>query len=791
MPQQQSPFLEGKYGWNFGEGGWNTGMDENLLKFSFMFDRNVDGIVATLPPAVNGQAYFLTTDNRLYFAVGTTWYSSPVPKWFTFTLRDTGRVWQYNGSTVVEINSPFELEERLDDIELTLISLGTAAFEDASTFATSSELDIVEAQSQSYTDALRQDLGGEDGGSFVGFGTQNVDTALKSVRSRTLYALDPEYGFVDSVAADNTAAAVALLGAAQDGDIIDFCGIMWRIYDGVAGIVSAGADPATDQAVPLSSVPRLVNKVGITIRNGGLYAADQGVSPDKRYFPSTLYLKGCRDITFGPGAKFESRGESFGDADASLPLSVTARQDFLAVNGGHAVVMVRCRDVQGTLETRLCGSCAPLYSSSCYNVRLNNSFSNPASLGYAAYCADAWCGTLADTGFPEHSLYLDNCYTHAETLTRREDGAAVGSALYSSKNGVLNEDPSVVTYVTGGYYADAYGNSGTEGFQQGAAFGSGSSHMEVTGARIHNCSYAASTAVSSDYPGTIRLHGVSGDVGAAVYYSYKRSFSYQECDLIDCDIQVTDTRFIGEITESAYVINQVQNTPLNVRIKNCRFRGAKQLWWKPNKATHVSYGGITIDGGEYETIGLLCNFSGWGGAGAGTRQGMTIKGGARIYDTSDLTSTYVIGGNAAGATLTYLWWDLRDCEVQTKTPRNVAGLVASGPATLQERIWYPDRFESAYSTSTPRYAAQQSVTFLSLNGLAGSDQRIIVRCNGRFPMRFPCAIIGTGGKLVGIKGQVAAAAYNSGTGNLEHEVYCDGTPAAGILVANTEYPIVA
>jgi len=72
MAQQLSPWLEGAYGWSLGEGGWNSGMDQNLLKFSFMFDRNVDSIVASLPAAVNGQAYYLTTDNRLYFAVGTT-----------------------------------------------------------------------------------------------------------------------------------------------------------------------------------------------------------------------------------------------------------------------------------------------------------------------------------------------------------------------------------------------------------------------------------------------------------------------------------------------------------------------------------------------------------------------------------------------------------------------------------------------------------------------------------------------------------------------------------------------
>ena len=28
MPQQQAPFLEGKYGWNFGESGWDIGMND-------------------------------------------------------------------------------------------------------------------------------------------------------------------------------------------------------------------------------------------------------------------------------------------------------------------------------------------------------------------------------------------------------------------------------------------------------------------------------------------------------------------------------------------------------------------------------------------------------------------------------------------------------------------------------------------------------------------------------------------------------------------------------------------
>ena len=90
MAQQTSPFLEGKYGWATGESGWNPGMDEDLLKFSYMFDKNIDAVVSSLPTAVNGKAYFNTADNRIYFVVGSVYYSTPVPKWFVVTLRTTG-----------------------------------------------------------------------------------------------------------------------------------------------------------------------------------------------------------------------------------------------------------------------------------------------------------------------------------------------------------------------------------------------------------------------------------------------------------------------------------------------------------------------------------------------------------------------------------------------------------------------------------------------------------------------------------------------------------------------------
>lgn len=154
MPQQTSPFLESKYGWNYGESAWNTGMDENLVKMGFMFDGNVDAITASLPPVSNGTAYFLTTDNRFYFAVGGVYYSSPCPKYFIFKLKSNGNWYQFNGTSAVQVDNPTQTDARLDAAETTISSLGTAAFEDVADLATQAELDVASAQANSYSDGV-------------------------------------------------------------------------------------------------------------------------------------------------------------------------------------------------------------------------------------------------------------------------------------------------------------------------------------------------------------------------------------------------------------------------------------------------------------------------------------------------------------------------------------------------------------------------------------------------------------------------------------------------------------
>lgn len=118
MPQQTSPFVETKYGWNFGESNWNGGMDENLLKFGFLFDSNIDGIVASVPlPAVNGKAYFSTVDSRVYFAVNTVYYSTPLPMGFQLKNRADGKNYQFDGTSLFAVESLTEISDKIQTLE--------------------------------------------------------------------------------------------------------------------------------------------------------------------------------------------------------------------------------------------------------------------------------------------------------------------------------------------------------------------------------------------------------------------------------------------------------------------------------------------------------------------------------------------------------------------------------------------------------------------------------------------------------------------------------------------------
>lgn len=200
MTQQTSPFLEGKYGWNYGESGWNTGMDENLLKFSYLFDRNIDSISTSLPSAVSGTAVYLTTDNRIYYSVNSSWLSTPVPKWFVVTLRSTGQTYTFNGSSLVAVPSNADLSNQITTINGTLSGLGTASTQNIPFFASKSQLDVAIAGANNYTDSqisaidlnaatnlFKTDLANAideaKGASYVGFYGRPLRTRLNEQKS--------------------------------------------------------------------------------------------------------------------------------------------------------------------------------------------------------------------------------------------------------------------------------------------------------------------------------------------------------------------------------------------------------------------------------------------------------------------------------------------------------------------------------------------------------------------------------------------------------------------------------
>lgn len=101
MTMKTEPFLEGKYGWSFGESNWNGGVDENFLKFSYMLNANVDGFVSSLPGSpINGTAYFLSTDSTINARVDGAWYKFPIPVGFVVREVGTGDKFEWDGSVM-------------------------------------------------------------------------------------------------------------------------------------------------------------------------------------------------------------------------------------------------------------------------------------------------------------------------------------------------------------------------------------------------------------------------------------------------------------------------------------------------------------------------------------------------------------------------------------------------------------------------------------------------------------------------------------------------------------------
>ncbi|NML17426.1 hypothetical protein [Azohydromonas caseinilytica] len=209
------------------------------------------------------------------------------------------------------------------------------------------------------------------GGTLLGWGARAGTAGVISVADKARSVIRPaDFGALGDGRSDDTAALVDMFTAAPSGSVIDLGAKSYAVYGSVEGAREG-------DAVPLSSTLRLIGKSDIAIRNGTIFAANPGRSAAKRRFPSTLTIDGCKRISL-TDVTLRSKGESWGDADASAKLGPEARRVFLAQNGGHALVVIRSENIRGTnCRFELCGSCASFYVCSSDDVQLTACYSSP------------------------------------------------------------------------------------------------------------------------------------------------------------------------------------------------------------------------------------------------------------------------------------------------------------------------------------------------------------------------------------------------------------------------------
>lgn len=540
------------------------------------------------------------------------------------------------------------------------------------------------------------------------------------------------WGFDDSISASNDIVVGLYFADVKDGDTLDFAGKMFRVFDNTTGIPSSGADPAIDRAQPLTEMAFLDSKKNITFGKGGIYAADQGSTGTKSYFPSTLYLKGCEGVHFEAGSIFESKGENWGDSDASLPLTFEERQDFVGQNGGHAIVAVRCFKITGSPEGRLCGSVGALYFPSCAEVNLESPFSNSASLGYASYNFDGWCGNIAETGFVSLGGHMINPRAHAETILRREDGVQAGSSIYCGKGGIITEDRNMVVTAAGGSISDMFANGGNKrlGYAQGAGSGS---KLVTTGLLVRNCQEVIFTNWSVDEVSECIAYDVDAVVGLTGVMIDSQSFGSADITMTG-KVRVNNSRlWLGEVEQLAttsLVASLKPSSPafvtLNVDAAGDEnppptFEGG--IFSLIQNNTVATYGEVVITGGVYETSGYLIRSVGWGSP-SGLLTGLIIADGVLIKDVNAVASDeYIKYTNVdAFSSFTYIYHDIKGAIFQLPNNfRKLDGYIIAGSG-LVTKIALPQRLDDAY-ISNPAYRKKQNLTleWTSNTGLSGPD----------------------------------------------------------------------
>jgi len=373
---------------------------------------------------------------------------------------------------------------------------------------------------------------------------------------------------------------------------------------------------------------------------------------------------------------FYSKGESWGNTDASVGMTDDEQKEYAAQNGGHAFLVARSqRIIFESCKFRLCGSVGAFYSMSSNDVKLTNCFANAASLGYACYAFDSWAGDKTVSGFSAHYSSLTDCSAYKEGYT------------YGSKGCVVNEDDDCTTEINGGYYADAFPNGSSRDI--GYAFGASSSKMIVSGAYVSNCASIGYTGTTNntDYTHLTIDNVIARGLRKTVHQTEDTSVGRMYWSYSNCDAEVNDTGVWvgdGDLTreESSYAALPNSANNMYGSFSQCRLSGATYGFINTTRI----FGFIKFDLCDIETNGFLwysLNI-GSGASGDKLRRGIHFTN-CSIEDLSAETTPYT----ETTSSVVYTYIDLSTSTITLNSVRDIELASITTPATFIDMYRFP------------------------------------------------------------------------------------------------------
>ena len=600
-----------------------------------------------------------------------------------------------------------------------------------------------------------------------------VDVSSKLLRTEVVGPVRifkaSQYDLTTDTTADNTAATLQMMADAQAhvGYFeIDLQGGMYRVYAG-------------SNLNPL----RLVGK-RFKIKNGGFYAANASVSPTVVNFPSAITFDQC-DYT-AENFTCYAKGEKWGNTDASSGLDSNGRANWIAENGGHAIAVIRSKYVHINVNGGLAGSVASIYfpSSRGYSYGGN---SYCASLGYAPYNADTWCGSPPDVGIGDFVHVVDASNAVATEHRRPEDGVVVGVSAYCGKLGYLAEGAAgldVQVYIQGGRWVGFYANGAS--MDLGAAFAATSATLIASDPIIGDAAAVIRCGNSSNTKATCRvINAQAKKIGLTGVMVSNQSFGSVEAYLSG-DIEIVSdktwpTSGVPELVNSSIVANRGVSITVNVEIDATVTGNAKRFIHN----FRACYGGVKISGGDYTVSQYVAFSKGWGGSGAGSRKGFVCSGKPifRVTSTTDTDEIFHWQDVDDSSVGVYVYIDAENAAFISSLLRRVDFVSSTNPAR-REKVLFPRTLDTCYALAADRPREVIEAEAISSGGASGANWSYKFAFPQGKPPLFPC--------MVALNDEIRLVLSGAGSpsiesGKLVQSVFLQGAPSSTAIAVGGIY----